>query len=164
MAAQDIPFLVRHCAVAIYESGYGTGSREQKFWHCLEVARWRLVEYGFLRKGSQYGPPLNIKLTAKGKKRENQHKNEQGGADKNDKFQKLYARIESVVETLPMDKKIRNLTAAKAREGYLTRLQEKKAASAAKTPPPQRKRTTKAKKSKATKVRRSRTRRAVRRT
>lgn len=162
MAAQDIPYLVRHCALAIYQSGYGNGSKEQRFWHSLDVARWRLVEYGYLRKGSQYGPPKNIVLTAHGKSRETWHMREQGGAAKNRQFKYLYGLIETAVENLPMDKKTRNLTAAKARENYLAEKQETKAVAASKTPPPQRV-ANKTKKAKTGKPRRARTRRARRR-
>ena len=162
MAAQDIPYLVRHCAIAIYESGYASGSKEQRFWWSLDVARWRLVEYGYLRKGSQYVPPSNIKMTAHGKSRETWHMREQGGAQKNRKFKYLYALIETAVENLPMDKKSRNLTATKARENYLAEKQAKKADAAAKTPPPQRV-ANKTKKAKTGKPRRARTRRARRR-
>lgn len=154
--------MVRHCALAIYESGYGSGSKEQRFWHSLDVARWRLVEYGYLRKGSQYGPPANIILTGHGKSREAWHRRETGGSRKNQKFKYLYALIESAVENMPMDKKTRNLTAAKARENYLAEKQAKKAEAASKTPPPQRV-ANKTKKAKTGKVRTARTRRARRR-
>lgn len=155
--------MVRHCAIAIYASGYGNGSKEQRFWHCLDVARWRLVEYGYLRKGSQYGPPSNIVLTADGKSRETWHMREQGGAAKNRQFKYLYGLIETEVESLPMDRKPRNLKAAKARELYLAEKQAKKAKAAAQTPPPKRV-ANKTKKAKTGKPRRARTRRARRRT
>lgn len=154
--------MVRHCALAIYESGYGTGSKEQRFWHSLDVARWRLVEYGYLRKGSQYGPPSNITLTGHGKSRETWHMRETGGSRKNRKFKYLYALIETAVENLPMDKKNRNLAAAKARENYLAEKQVKKAEAASKTPPPRRV-ANKTKKAKTGKARTARTRRARRR-
>lgn len=165
MPVADYPYLVRHMALAIYENGYGQGSREMRFWHSLDTARWRLVEYGHLRKGSQYGPPSNIVLTASGKKLEVNHRREQGGANKNRKFKALYERIAPAAEQLPMDRKSYNLQQAVHREGYRSLMEEKKAVAASNTPPPKgrkgtkvRKRTTKAK------TRKARTRRVRRRT
>lgn len=104
MSAADIPTLVKHMALAIYEDGYGDGSKDQKIWHCLDAARWRLVEYGFLRSGSQHGQVSNIVLTAKGRVRDRQHKNESAFARKELKFNKLYDLIDTEADNPVTDR------------------------------------------------------------
>jgi len=88
-----VPFLVKHVAMAIYESGDVHGkSPTQKITGALDIARHRLVEYGFLRKGSETGPVEEIRLTVKGLKREQKHKYH-GPKTKNQKFDRLFDLI-----------------------------------------------------------------------
>jgi hypothetical protein len=98
MPASKIPFLIKHVALAIYESGDVIGSTPtQKITGALDIARHRLVEYGFLYQGSETGPVEDIKLTAKGKASEQKHK-VHGPKAKNLKFDTLYALIASAHE------------------------------------------------------------------
>lgn len=99
MAKINVPFLVKHVALAIYESGDVHGSSPtQKITGAMDIARHRLVEYGFLRKGSETGPVDNIKLTVKGMRGEQRHKYH-GPRAKNEKFDKLYELIAEVDQT-----------------------------------------------------------------
>lgn len=93
MAQVNIPTLVKHVALAIYETGYIKGSKITRIVHSLNIARGRLVEYGFLMPGSQYGSPANIKLTTKGKKRNVKHQRELAGRHTTKQWDKLYALI-----------------------------------------------------------------------
>lgn len=103
MPASKIPFLVKHVALAIYESGDVKGSTPtQKITGAMDIARHRLVEYGFLYPGSQTGPVENMKLTAKGLERERKHKYH-GPKTKNQKFDKLYELISPAQEEAEED-------------------------------------------------------------
>lgn len=163
MPAADIPTFLKHVTVAIYDKGYGSGSREQRFFHSFDVARWKLVEWGYARQGSQYGPPDNIKLTSKGMRKESQHKRDKGSKQKDHHFDLLYELIESAVEELPMEEeegvpetRQRNDPAA-----YRERMQVRRAAAAAASPRPQKSKRTK--KARTPRARRARARRARRR-
>lgn len=93
MASNNVPFLVKHVALAIYESGDVHGSSPtQKITGAMDIARHRLVEYGFLRKGSETGPVEQIRLTTKGMQGEQKHRHH-GPRSKNMKFDELYALI-----------------------------------------------------------------------
>lgn len=98
MAKATVPFLVKHVALAIYESGDVHGSSKvQKITGAMDIARHRLVEYGFLRRGSEKGGVDQIHLTPKGLDRERKHKHH-GPAAKNKKFDQLYSLISGVDE------------------------------------------------------------------
>jgi len=98
MAKATVPFLVKHVALAIYESGDVHGSSKvQKITGAMDIARHRLVEYGFLRRGSEKGAVDQIHLTPKGLERERKHKFH-GPAAKNKKFDLLYGLISAVDE------------------------------------------------------------------
>ena len=93
MAKATVTFLIKHVALAIYESGdVKRTSKTQKITGAMDIARHRLVEYEFLRKGSEKGEISNVKLTPKGQVAERKHKHH-GPAKKNQKFYRLYALI-----------------------------------------------------------------------
>ena len=98
MAIADIPVLVKHCALAIYEDHYVFGTKYRQVLGAFAIARHRLVEYGLLKKGSEKGTPDKIKLTAKGMKREAIHLRESDGQLKTMKWDKLYMMIAAVME------------------------------------------------------------------
>ena len=105
MAKADIPVLVKHVALALFKSGDVQGiNKIQKIQASLEIARSRLVEYGFLTKTSTQGGPENIKLTGKGHKREAYHRHEGGkGAQKTKEWNALYVVIQEGEEEQPGD-------------------------------------------------------------
>jgi hypothetical protein len=103
MAKVGIPVLVKHCALAIYKSKYAQGSKIQQIQQSFDIARSRLVEYGFLKKGSETGSPEDIKLTGKGHHRESKHRREVGGKKKTKAWDDLYALIQEEVEEEPGD-------------------------------------------------------------
>lgn len=76
LAKNDIPEFVKHVAMAIYESGDLSGSNAKKFESSLNIARSRLVQYGYLMPGSQNGPVERIRLTSAGARKNAQHKTE----------------------------------------------------------------------------------------
>lgn len=162
MSAADIPTIVKHMALAIYDSGWGgaspktpTGGQTTKIMQCLDAARWRLVEYGFLRHGSQHGPPSNITLTPKGKKRDYQHKRESDAKAKNGRFDKLYELIDTEVENPITDTETKDsdVVLGSRESAYKAKQQERRADVAAKVPPPR----------SSNKIKKARVRRARRR-
>jgi hypothetical protein len=98
MANVDVPWLVRHCALAIYKDGYVQGSQIRRVLHSFNIARGRLVEYGFLKQGSEKGGPENIKLTRRGVRREARHRREMDGSTKTAQWDKLYSLIQEGIE------------------------------------------------------------------
>ena len=98
MAEVDIPVLVKHVALAIYESGDVHGEKFKKIVTSLQIARGRLVEYGFLQPGSEHGPPDNIRMTVKGVRRNLKHVMESGGKKKTHRWDRLYALISEGME------------------------------------------------------------------
>lgn len=102
MAKAGIPTLVKHVALAIFKSGDLKGNKFKKTQAAFDIARSRLVEYGYLKKGSEQGPPENIKLTGKGHKREGYHRNEGGeGKSKTTEWDQLYSLIQETEEEAP---------------------------------------------------------------
>lgn len=164
MSAENIPTIVKHVALAIYASGWvgpdvknpGSG-QTAAFTHCLEAARWRLVQYGYLRAGSQHGPPSNIKLTAKGQKRDKEHRRESDFKIKEEKFRKLYELIDTEVENPVGDREESDadpkVSDASYEEKYKAEQQARRADVAAKQPPPR----------SSNKIKKARTRRVRRR-
>lgn len=98
MPAKQIPVLVKHCALAIYKSGYCTGTKVERVQESLDIAVSRLVEYGFLWKNSGKVTPEKIKLKTKGQKAENRHRRERGGSVKTQAWNVLYKLIQEEVE------------------------------------------------------------------
>jgi hypothetical protein len=98
MPAIDIPILVKHMTVAIFKRSYVVGTKIEQIMGCFDIARHQLVKFGMLREGSEIGGPENIKLTAKGRRREVVHRTERGGKQKTVLFDKLYKLIQEVEE------------------------------------------------------------------
>jgi hypothetical protein len=98
MPAKQMPVLVKHCALAIYRSGYCTGTKVQKVVQALDIAVSRLIEYKFLWKTAGKVAPEKIKLTAKGLKAESRHRREKGGIVKTRAWNELYNLIQEEIE------------------------------------------------------------------
>lgn len=94
MADFQIPALVKHTVLAIYKEGGLHYPWRERFRRAMDIARSRLVEYGYLREGSQEGPVENIVLTAKGMRQDFQHRHEHDGHRKNRTFDRYYEHIE----------------------------------------------------------------------
>jgi hypothetical protein len=89
-----VPNIVKHTTLAIYgKGGIDGGTSKERFRSAWNIARSRLVEYGFLMKGSEKGPHGVIRLTAKGRKRNQEHKSERGVAIKSMNFDKMFEWI-----------------------------------------------------------------------
>ena len=102
MPAKQMPVLVKHCALAIYKSGYCTGTKVEKVQQSLAIAVSRLTEYGFLWKGAgTIGGkviPERLKLRAKGMKAEGRHRREKDGSLKTKEWNALYRLIQEEAE------------------------------------------------------------------
>jgi len=98
MPAKQIPVLVKHCALAIYKSGYCTGTKVERVQEALDIAVSRLIQYGFLWKNSGKVTPEKIKLKSKGKTAENRHRRETGALVKTQQWNVLYKLIQEEVE------------------------------------------------------------------
>lgn len=155
MAAEKIPQLLQHMTLAIYESDWGSGSREQRFFHAFRAAVGNLVKNGYLEKTSLHAPASGVVLTTKGKQREVDHRREAGAAVKSRRFEMLYVLVEAVLEQ-PVEGMAEGGT-------YPQRMQLRRAEAAQASPPPQARRPTKAKPKKAFAKKVSRVQRAVRR-
>jgi hypothetical protein len=95
-----VPNIVKHCTLAIYKKGgIDGGTAKERFRSAWNIARARLVEYGFLMKGSEDGPHGRIRLTGKGRKRNGEHKSEKGVAQKNMQFDKMFEWIRTDEES-----------------------------------------------------------------
>jgi hypothetical protein len=99
MAAKSVPNLVKHCTIAIWRDGGISGGKQERFVSAWNIARSRLVEYGFLQKGSETGPAEKVKLTSKGSKRESFHSREPGGKTKSLLFDQMFRWIEVAEES-----------------------------------------------------------------
>jgi len=88
--AKDMPVLVKHCALAIYKSGYCQASGVKKVQQALDIAVSRLTQYGFLWKNASALKPESIQLTAKGKAAEARHRRETDVGLKNAHWDALY--------------------------------------------------------------------------
>lgn len=98
MPAKQMPVLVKHCALAIYKSGYCTGTKVERVQQALDIAVSRLIEYGFLWKNSGKVAPEKIQLKAKGHKAESRHRREKGAKVKTDEWNALYKLIQEEAE------------------------------------------------------------------
>lgn len=115
MAKNDIPVLVKHCALAIFKSGDVKGSVMDKTLGAFDIARHRLTEYGFLKKGSEVGDPSKIKLTSKGFQAESKHQREgAAGKAKTREWDKLYRVISEAEEESTDDGAMNQLAALPA--------------------------------------------------
>lgn len=92
MATAQIPSILKHCVLAIFNDPHLPGSTKIRFLRALKIAKARLVEYDYLVKGSEDRPADKVGLTVKGKQREQFHLRE--GPAKNKKFDALYKMVE----------------------------------------------------------------------
>jgi len=120
MALSHIPYILRHCTIAIFSRADTAGSGLKKFENAFGIARWALAAQGYLTKGSVKGPSYRIKLTGKGQKREGKHKNE--GKWKNKLFDELFKEWEAHTnqkeeeqDKLPQGKELRDEKPDKAK-------------------------------------------------
>jgi hypothetical protein len=90
----EVPHLVKHNTIAIWRDGGIAGGTKERFVSAWKIARSRLVEYGFLAKGSEHGKARNIKLTAKGVARDRVHAREADGKAKSALFDAMFRWIE----------------------------------------------------------------------
>ena len=96
-----IPVLVKHCALAIYKSGYCKGTKVEQVQESFDIAVSRLMEYGCLWKDAwkmSKVDPAKIKLTGKGKKSEAKHQREGDKGAKTKEWDALYKLIQEEVE------------------------------------------------------------------
>lgn len=112
MATSDIPNLVKHCTIAIWRDGKISGGKQERFISAWNIARARLVEYGFLTKGSENGTSEQIHLTSKGTKRESFHTREPGGKTKSMLFDQMFRWVEVAEDTKKGDGPSREETMA----------------------------------------------------
>lgn len=96
--AAEMPILVKHCALAIYKSGYCQAKGVKKVQQALDIAVSRLTEYKFLWKNAGKVKPENIGLTAKGKAAEARHRRETGGGIKTAHWDALYTLMKLEAE------------------------------------------------------------------
>ncbi len=123
MPSADYPHLIKHVALAIYNSKYVQGSKERKMIAALDIAISKLIEWGHLHPRSLYGPPFL--LTSKGRKRESVHNSE--NPRKSEKFDRLYHRVEAAYEgrevktelAEDLNSRVARKQAAQARKAYV---------------------------------------------
>lgn len=85
-----LPKLFKHMTLAIYLSGYGEGPLDKRFKACLDVALWRLKEYGMATKNSTVD---RVKLTSKGIEQDRKHQRERLGSVKTRTFDRFYQKL-----------------------------------------------------------------------
>lgn len=96
--AKQIPVLVKHCALAIYKSGYCSGTKVEQVQESLNIAVSRLTEYGFLWKNSRKVAPDTVRLKKKGQQAESRHRREVDGKAKTAEWDALYRLIQEEAE------------------------------------------------------------------
>jgi hypothetical protein len=89
MALEGIPAILRHCTLAIFEKL--RGDPQTRFKNAFAIARAHLVKHGYLADESDIGTVENIRLTLKGRRREQKHLMEGSKGDlKNARFMELF--------------------------------------------------------------------------
>lgn len=101
MALRTIPTLLKHVTAAIFSGNSISGSGDEKFLHAFLIARGTLVRQGHLAGGSEDGPIDNIKLTSKGLRQSRKHLLEVSGHSKTMLFDKMYIRVQTLLEGPP---------------------------------------------------------------
>ena len=96
MAIGDIPAMLKHMTLAIYEGSSIAGAGLPKFMHAFKIARGVMTRDGYLAPGSEEGDTAKIKLTPKGVARNAQHLRE--GPSKTKKFTELFLKVQPAVE------------------------------------------------------------------
>ena len=95
MAASDVPALVKHTTMAIYEKIKGQPEKERAV-SAWNIARARLVEYGYLTKGSESAKSTGVRLTSKGILRNRKHRLEPKNPVIDREFEELFEHIEPI--------------------------------------------------------------------
>lgn len=96
---KDIPALVRHSTLAIYNKSTGGGA--EGFLKALRISRDTLAKQGYLYHGEKTAILQDIKLTGKGWIRNKQHESEgRSGHEKDRAFASLWKLIEARVAVL----------------------------------------------------------------
>jgi len=117
---RDVPALVRHSTLAIYNKSTGGGA--DGFIKALRISRDTLAKQGYVYHGEGLAVLQDIKLTGKGWLRNRQHEAEGRSGDAKDRqFAQLWKMIESKLAELdgPSGKKAdppKNSAEAAARE------------------------------------------------
>jgi hypothetical protein len=94
MAAAKVPTLLKHNTLAIWRKGdVDGGSVRERFVSAWNIARSRLVEYGYLIKGSEKSKAEDIRMTTKGAVRNRKHSREPDSKAKSNLFDKMYPWI-----------------------------------------------------------------------
>lgn len=86
----SVPRLVVETTMAIFEK------RKHDFMSAFGIARGTLTQNGFLKSGSEDGPPENIKLTSKGHKRDREM--QRRSARRVLTFNRLYKKFEDAID------------------------------------------------------------------
>ena len=86
----NIPRLVIETTMAIFEK------RKHDFLAAFGIARGTLMQNGFLKSGSDAGPPENIKLTGKGLSRDREM--QRRSARRVAAFNQLYSKYEETID------------------------------------------------------------------
>lgn len=87
---QDLPNLLKHMTLAIYESGDAKGTSAERFVWALGVARRQLIRMGHMTASSEFVSLNEVALTVTGRALEMKHRREP--ATKSRRFDALYAK------------------------------------------------------------------------
>jgi hypothetical protein len=88
----SVPDILKHMTLAIFNTrGVRGRGQKGKFSAAFEIARHRLVEYGYLRKGAEKDDAKEFPLTPEGMKREQVHRKE--GRRKALQFDALFKKV-----------------------------------------------------------------------
>lgn len=99
MKWQDVPALVRHSTLAIYNKSTGGGA--EGFLKALRISRDTLAKQGYVYHGQKASILQDIKLTSKGWIQNRKHEQEgRSGHDKDRAFAALWKLIEKRVPEL----------------------------------------------------------------
>lgn len=90
-----LPALLKHMVLAIYKKK-GTGA--SAFAAAMDIARSQLVEHGYLTLPSKEGPLSRLRLTAKGQRKDAEHRADKARARKMGAFKTLYEKHRSTYE------------------------------------------------------------------
>lgn len=93
MSASNVPAIVKHAVVAIHGKLTGQAAKERAI-SAWNIARARLVEYGYLTKGSENASSEGITLTPKGTLRNRKHRLEAKNPAVDQEFSALFEHIE----------------------------------------------------------------------
>lgn len=81
----EIPSLLKHAVLAVYKSPYTKGRGSTRFWNAVDIVKAHFSKHKYIVSED------DIRLTAKGKRRNQHHATERGGKRKDKEFDQLYA-------------------------------------------------------------------------